>query len=705
MARLPVILQSTRNECGLTCLAMVAAFHGYRSDLATLRRRFGGQDRGMTIEDLTQLAAALDLSVRPLRLSLDELQALQCPAILHWQFDHFVVLESASRSRCVIHDPALGRRVFPVSEVSERFTGIALELSPTPRFSRKDEAQPLAITDFWRGTPGIVGALTHIVAISLAVQVLALAAPFYVQLVVDEVLTRADTDLLRVLAIGFATISVLGVIARYARDWAGIFLTRQLGFIQGTRVMNHLVRLPLDYFHSRHLGDIVSRFESVQPIQAFLTGATVAVVLDGLLALAALVLMFLYSADLAWVVIGASAVYAVLRVLQYQPQRQREHASIASRARLDSFFMETIRGVAGIKVAGQEPSRTRDWQQLISTVQDDAARLARLVLNFDSAGAIITGLEYVFVIYLAARLVIEGALTVGMVYAFLAWRSHFSSAMTSLVGIALQYRMLGLHLQRLNDIVSTPVEAGLEEASTFRLPVRGELGASGLSFQFPRQPPLFSHINLVIRAGGTLAITGPSGCGKSTCMKVLMGLVSPTTGEVTLDGTPLSPAMQQSYRATMAAVTPDDSLLAGSLRDNITFFALHADDERIARAARAACIHEEILRLPMGYDTQVEAVTTSLSAGQVQRLLIARALYRAPRILFMDEGTSHLDAATEDALMDNLSALDMTLVFITHNPKLLGRAHHVLSWHNPGQARLSTTTHPKGERHASINNE
>ena len=469
------------------------------------------------------------MSARPLRVDIDELKRLACPAILHWDFDHFVVLKRVGARHATVHNPAVGERRYPLHEFSRHFTGVALELVPTPAFERSGRAAGLSLATFWRG----VGArpLVQLLVLSTLIQLFALATPSYMQLVVDDVLVKQDVDVLGILALGFLMLALINVATKTVRAFASLHLANQLSYSIGVRLFSHLIRLPLDYFQRRHIGDIVSRFGSLKPIQAFIGGGVVAVVIDGGMAATTLVLLFVYSPLLAGIALAAFVLYAALRLLLFQPLRRRSHEGIAADARLDSHFLETIRALQGIKLFGKEAERERAWQDLFVATVNAGTRVGRLNLGYEGVNGALLGIENVLLVFVGAREVLSGALTIGMLYAFIAYRTHFASAMNSLIAQIVQFLMLRLHLERIADIALTEPERGATVASTFVAPVRGALSLERLCFAYPGDTgAVLENLELRIDPGQHVAIVGPSGVGKSTLVRLLLGLLAADCG-------------------------------------------------------------------------------------------------------------------------------------------------------------------------------
>ncbi len=675
--RLPLVLQSEAAECGLACLAMVAAYHGHETDIGSLRARHGMSLRGATLQQVMAAASDLRMVGRPLRLELDEVQNLRLPCILHWDLDHFVVVKKVSGRRVTLHDPAVGVRRVDMRELGRHFTGVALELRPAEGFERRKRARRLRIADLWSRSQGFKRVLGQVLLLSLAIQFFVLAAPFYMQLVVDEVLVAADAELLSVLASGFALLMLVHVGTWLLRSTVLIYLGSQLSAQMAENIFRHLVQLPLSWFQSRHMGDVVSRFGSFEKITEFLASSVVESVVDGIMVVGTLAVMTWYSPLLTAVVCLITALYVAAKLALFPRMRRLAEESITAAARNESNFMETVRSIQSIKLYGKELQRQVLWGNGYVGTLNARVREGRFRLGYESLNRLLFGGERVLIVYLAALEVMGGTLSVGMLFAFMAYREQFVGKGASLVDRLVQFKLLGLHLERLADIVHTPVE----EARAFELPrrLRGHLRLENVVFGYSADtPPLFDGLSLEIRPGESVAVAGASGCGKSSLMKLMLGFLVPTSGKVRVDGIELAKMGSRAFRARVGAVLQDDPLLSGSIADNIAFFDLDAAPPRIEEAARLAGIHEEILAMPMGYGSLIGDMGSALSGGQKQRILLARALYRRPDILFLDEATAHLDPETEKRVNDNIRRMRLTRVVIAHRQETLLSADRVL---------------------------
>lgn len=672
-----IIYQSEAAECGLACLAMVAGAYGYKTDMASLRQRYPLSLKGATLQHLMQLADQLGLAGRALRLEPEELSQLKLPCILHWQMSHFVVLVKVKGQRIQILDPAFGKRDLTAADVDQCFTGIALELSPTAGFEPADQRQKLTIRQFWSSASGLWPALGRILLMSVVLQFFLLVAPYYMQLVIDEVLVSRDLDLLYVLAFGFGFLLLLQILTNILRSWLVLHLGSVLNLQLATNLFRHLLHLPLSFFEKRHMGDIVSRFGSLQQLRELLTNSLIEALIDGLMALAVLVLLFVYQPVLAAVVLAAVLLYALLRFIFYAPLKQCTEQSIVAQAKEQSSFMESIRAIQSLQLFSKQSQRLSLWQNQYSAAVDQQFRLGRWQVSLQAVHQLLFGLEHIIVIYLAALAVLDNAFSVGMLFAFASYKSQFTQRAAAFIDHWVEFRMLELHLQRLADIALAETEKSGETQPY--LPLQGHIELRDLSFRQTVQDPwLFQRLNFTLSPGESVAIVGPSGVGKTSLLKVILGFSTVQQGKVLVDGMDISSFGVQHFRSQIAAVMQNDQLLSGSIMDNICFFSPKPDIEQAMQCAELAAIHQDIAAMPMGYNTLIGDMGSALSGGQKQRLLIARALYHKPRVLVLDEATSHLDVMLEARVNQAIRQLQIGRIIVAHRPDTILTADRIL---------------------------
>jgi ATP-binding cassette, subfamily B, bacterial CvaB/MchF/RaxB len=680
--RMPLLRQTEAAECGLASLAMVAAAYGLEYDLATLRAKFPISIKGMTATAILEVAAGLGLGGRGVRCEPADLKDLKLPAILHWDLNHFVVLKKARGGGVTLHDPALGLRKLTLAEVGKHFTGIAIELAPTPTFQPKRQRNPVKLESLVKFTPVITGGLVKALILSLVIEVLVLAGPFYSQLVIDSAILKGDRQLLFVLAVGFGLAAVFEVVSGAIRNLVFQMVGNALSFDMRAALFHHLMRLPLDWFQKRHVGDIQSRFQSAERIQQLITSGAIAVLLDGVLGIATAILMFVYAPNLALLVFGAVAAFTAFRFLTLDLQRRTAADQIINDAKEESRFLESVRAIQTLKIMGAEGRREEVWRNLASDTLNSGIRAGNLQIGFDGVNQIIMrGLDVVLV-FVAASMVLDGEMTIGVMMAFMAYKGMFANRAIAFVNQVIALRLMDLQLERIADIALSPREEGIDApARTAPGDARRLEGAVELRNVVHRyavgEPDILSGASMRIAPGSFIAIAGPSGAGKSTLVKVMLGLLKPAYGEVLYDGRPIAHWGLRWVRGQLGVVMQDDALLAGSIAENVAGFDDALDMERVREACGLAQIHGEIERMPMGYHTLVGDLGGALSGGQKARVMIARALYRRPSILVMDEGTAHLDVASEVALNSALSTLSITRIVVAHRPQTLAAAEQV----------------------------
>ena len=477
--------------------------------------------------------------------------------------------------------------------MANHFTGVALELSPAMGFERRDERSRLSLSTFLRQARGARHALLQLLALSLALEILVIAGPFYLQVTVDEVIARGDVDLLLVLALGFALVGTLTVTVTWLRSLIVIIIENTLHFAFGAQLFHHLIRLPLSFFEKRHIGDVLSRFTSIEPVRNVISEGLILALIDGTMAALTLAMMFAYSTQLALIVLACFGIYCLIRLCLFRMLRDLSEAAIQTKAKETSTFVESLRSMQSVKLFNRESERENQWLNRFAESVNADAHLQRVNTGFEVVGDIIFAAENILIIYLAARLALANVFTIGMVFAFIVYKQQFASKASFLIEKLLDFGIVRLHLERLSDIALTPLEPGQEVFLPAR-PICGSLEVRNLSFRYSEAEPfILQDVNFAVDAGQPVTITGPSGCGKTTLIKILVGLLPPTSGEVLVDGLPLETLGVRSYREQVAAVMQDDQLLSGSIADNICFFAPSLDQEEMRECARMAGIHDE----------------------------------------------------------------------------------------------------------------
>jgi ATP-binding cassette subfamily B protein RaxB len=680
--RTPLVLQTEVAECGLACLAMIAGRYGHRVDLPSLRQRHSLSLRGTTLHDLVRIASTLRLATRAVRAELPHLRRLRLPCILHWDHNHFVVLIRVSRRGMVIHDPAVGRRSVPVQEVDKRFTGIVLEAWPTEAFEKKTERARVRPWDLLRRTHGFAAAATQVLVMSLVLEAIGIAIPIGFQLVLDDVVISNDRDLLTLIALGVGLVIAFRALIDFVRSWAIMVAGASLTLQWKMSLFRHLLLLPLSFFERRHAGDLASRFMSIDRIQQTLSTASISPIVDGAMAFVLVGMMWLYDPLLALLALATTAIYAGARGFAYRLYRRANEEAVVYAASENSHFLESLRGMASIKALAIGDRRQGIWNNYLMDRVGAELRVAKIDVMFSIASTLLFGLDRIVIIFFGARAVLGGMLSVGMLVAFLAFKDQFSQRIGRLLDTAVRLGTLSVHGERIADIALAEPEQGDMSGIAGSMAVispKAGLSARGVSFRYSdHEARVITDFDLDVAPGECVAIAGPSGAGKTTLLKILAGLLRPTAGTVLIDDVPLEAIGLDAYRAQIGCVLQDDRLFAGSIAENIASFSPSRDADRIQQVARFAAVHEEIMRMPMGYETLVGDMGSSLSGGQMQRVVLARALYRAPRMLLLDEATSHLDEENERAINDAVRRLPISRVIVAHRRSTLEMADRIV---------------------------
>lgn len=676
--RIRPIRQSEVTECGLACLGMIANHWGHDLDLASLRRRFGTSTRGMTLRQVMQTADSLGMAPRPLKQPLEALDKLALPAILHWDLNHYVVIERFVKGRAYVVDPAGSTSWHDHASLSRHYTGVALEMRPAAGFKPQSERANLRLSNLWSKSTGAGKAISQILLLSFAMQAYALASPYFLQIAVDQVLPTSDGDLLVVLAMGFLLFGLFAAGATLLRSFTLLAAGTALSFGITANVARRMMRLPTAWFEKRSVGDVLSRFQSVLPVQQLLVERAPAALIDGILAMLTLGLMLLYSPLLSLIPIAGAICYAGLQYGTLGAERRAENDRIIASGKEQGVMIESLRGMTSLRIAGRETMRQATWQNRLS--ESLGARYAHeRIKAIQMTGATLLGTtEIVALTWGAVAMVMKGGFSLGMTFAFIAYRLQFSTAIHSLVDATRDYGMVKLHLDRIGEIALTSEDPGYFESEVRRDEFRGELELRDIVHAYgPHDPVVLDGVSFRIMPGEHVAITGSSGGGKSTLVKIMLGLVDPQHGHVLVDGMPLAAYGRRAYREHVGAVLQDDVLFAGTIADNVAGFD-EVDMDHMRDVLNAASVLEEIDRLPMKHLTMVGDMGSTLSGGQRQRILLARALYRRPRLLIMDEGTAHLDVDHERSVNQRIAAMGITRVVIAHRKETIDAADRII---------------------------
>lgn len=676
-ARIRSVPQSETSECALACLAMVADAWGLNCDLMVLRQRLSATPRGVNLRMLVDFAAALGLAARPVRIGLLRVGELRLPAILHWNMDHFVVLEKVSKDGVTIVDPARGRLRVSWDEASPSFTGVAVELTPTDRFEGGTLRLSRRFRRAWWSDPALRATALGAVWLTMLLQLAIVALPFAYQRLIDAGKGLLESPALMPIVAGIGMMITVQVGSSWLR---GVMISR-VGALFVHRVTTHIVArifsLPIAFFHRQMLGDVMARIRSVDEIRRFVTDQAIPVAIDAVVVVATAGLMVRFSPALSLITIGGLGIDATVRLISRRRQRDLATELLEAESRELSRLLESMRAIQAIKLAGREAQRFAVWENDLVQMLNAQARVGRQQLSIVTVSQMVSSLEWAAI--LAVGILDIGGVTVstGVLFGFLAYRGMIRERFANFLDSAWSLEAVGVHLRRLDDLMLAEAEPEGGRAAP-EADGSGGIRLESVSFRYSAvDPVVIDDVSLDIPAGSSVAFVGPSGGGKSTLVRLILGIERPTSGNILMDGVLQTDIDYRAWRECFGVVMQDDTLLAGSIAENIAFFDATVDMDAVRDAARSAAVHDEIDAMPMEYGTLVGDMGAQLSGGQRQRVLIARALYRKAPVLVFDEGTANLDAESEGRIAAVLSALSPTRILVAHRSQLIEMANIV----------------------------
>jgi ATP-binding cassette, subfamily B, bacterial CvaB/MchF/RaxB len=670
--RITPIFQGSYAECGLVCVAMILQYFGNRADLAELRTRWNAGLRGLSVRQIIDILDSYHVAARPLRVELSDLAQLNTPSILHWNFDHFVILECADSRFIYIVDPAIGRRRLTLQAASKHFTGIALEMQDIGSFhASRAPDRPTSFRDLLPSRGVLARSVIPVLILTLGVNGLALLLPFFLKLSFETIVPRHDLSKLTAALTAFLAVVVLHYVIQILRGTGLCHFRRTLSSHVSTKIFDSVVWSKMSFFEVRNPSTIVNQYGSVNNITAVISEQFVSKSVDILAVLIGTMLIALFSPLLALILIASVGGYFLIHRLMSGELRSRMTEMIQSESNEHAYFVETVNCMTAIRLASKESSRGVAWRNIREEVEGDYSSYGRYRNYLSSTQEMIMNMTWLTVVYLSVRQHLAGVLTLGVVTAIVSWVNFVISRSRDIAQSMLEFELLQTHVARLDDIVRSPK---LAERSPV-LCVKSHLGTIGMNnvwFRYSEGGPwILKCCSFHLQRSGFTGVIGPSGSGKTTFLKLFVGLLEPTQGKIiagdSLEGTEATDAICRHS----AVVMQNDSLLMGSIGENISFFDVEPDLDLVRNCASISCIHEFIDSLPMKYDSIVGRCGQGFSAGQIQRLLLARALYRQPSILFLDEFSSNMDEDLERTLLTNLKRLDITILSIAHRRQVI----------------------------------
>lgn len=690
-ARFPVVLQTEATECGLACVAMLANFHGHHVTLRDLRLRFPVSLKGIALGSLLRVCKHNGLAARPVRTGLAGLRQMRLPCMLHWNFNHFVVLRRMTADGALIVDPAQGERLVPMDNLSQAFTGVAIEVTPNPEFLATPKQRNVPLTQLMGQLRRRKRAVAAVLLLALAVEFFTALAPYYIQLVIDTAIGANDTNIFALLIAGFGLVYLLRNAISAVRGWFLMYLGTSLNVQWKDNILDHLLSLPLDYFEKRHVGDVTSRFAGIDAIQRMLTTSFIESLLDGAFSSVVIIVLIMYQPVLGGIVLASTVLYLLIRVFMNAALLNASRNEIIHSAKQNSYLLETLRGIRQVKLYGQQRDRRLTWMALFVKQVNAKVSAQKIDIGFKFAKTMIFDIQHLIVIWYGALLVLDQRYTVGALVAFIGYKLLFEARVTTLIDNLFIIQNIQLQADRLGDIVLSPPEHAGAALPLEADGVPASLECQDVFFQYSLfERNVIDGLNLRVEAGESVALVGPSGCGKSTVFNVILGICQGARGRILIGGEDTHVLGVENVRSVLGTVLQDDILFGGSIFENIAGFSANADATWVETCARLANIADEINAMPMGYYTLVGDMGTVLSGGQKQRILLARALFKRPSILLLDEATSHLDVSNERAVNRAIQALNITRLIIAHRPETVLSADRILLM-DSGRIRATLT--------------
>jgi len=675
--RIPLVRQLSATDCGAAALAMALGYHGKQVPLAEVRQALGVGRNGTSAAALLRAGRLYGLRGRGVRAEISDLAALPAGSILFWEFSHYVVLEGAAGNTVNIVDPAGGRRKVPLEKFRRAFTGVALIFEPSQEFT-PEKAKPERAWGLIKQVFERKGLLARILSISAIIQILSAAMPLLTGVLIDRVVPRRDYSLLLILAAAYLVFQIFYTLAGFIRAHLLLYLQTHVEASFTLRFLDHLIELPYSFFQQRTAGDLMMRLGSNSSIKEILTSTTLSTLMDGFMVSLYLVLLMLVNVPLTLLVIAIAAMRTLLVVLMRHKQRELLAENLENTARSQTYQVEMLSGMETLKAMGLEHRAAENWSNLFVDGLNISVQRGKLDAIFNALQTGLMTASTLAVMFYGTYLVLQGTFTLGTMMAFSALAASFFGPLTNLISAGVQFQMLESYLERINDVINTAPEQ-IPGTVAFAGQLGGGIALENVSFRYAKSDPLIlEDICANVRPGTRVALAGRTGSGKSTLARLMAGLYEPSSGRILFDGRDLKTLDLRSVRNQLGIVTQDTQLFGGTVRQNIALADPQMGLDRVIQAAKLACIHDDIIAMPMGYETILADRGLSLSGGQRQRLSLARALACRPAILVLDEATSHLDAVTEKLVNENLASLSCTRVVIAHRLSTIRDADLIL---------------------------
>src|SRR5947209_3019726 len=677
--RVPQVSQVSMVECGLACLAMVLTYYGRKTSISELRMHYGVGRDGLSALGIVRAARHYGMRVRAISLRQNDFRFVKLPAIVHWEFNHFLIVERWSRKRIDVVDPARGRYRLTHDEFDAGFTGVVITLEPGVAFDRHAAPSRRAfrtyVQQYIQQAPAT---FLQLLGASLLLLVIGLALPLLTKVVVDQILPFGMDNVMSVLGIGILALFLSQTVATFLREWLLVYLRARIDIHVMLGFVEHLLTLPYSFFQQRSSGDLLARMSSNTLLRDILSNQLLSTLLDSSLVIFYLVILLWQSLPFGLLTLVIGLLQVLLLLGSNRPIRNLASRELAAQGKSQGYLAEALAGIATLKGSGAEQRAFERWSNLFFDQLNISLRHNYLSTTMTTIMTALRSLAPLALLWVGATQVLNGSITLGTMVALNALAAAFFAPLASLVISGQQLQLVSAHLERISDVMEAEAEQRVQAVQP-PPPLAGHIRLERVSFRYaPEAPEVLHHLDLTIEAGQKVAIVGPSGAGKSTLGKLLLGLYVPTEGTIFYDGIPLQGLNYQEVRRQFGVVLQETTLFSGSILSNITLNNPTMDKEQVAKAAEIAAIDEDIMSMPMGYETFVSEGGSALSGGQRQRLAIARAIAHKPALLLLDEATSHLDVTTEQKVAEHLQTLACTQIIIAHRLSTIRNADLIL---------------------------
>ena len=668
-ARVPVVLQASRAECGVACLAMMLDHRGHSASLHDVRAACPVGRDGISAGAMVRAARHLGMTASGHPATPDVLAQVELPVIAHWEGNHFVVVERFTARRARVVDPQLGRRRLPRTQFDASLGKAVLQVRRGEGFTPNAERSESFGRRYLRSLlalPGTGRLLAQVLLVTVLTQLLVVAMPVATKIVVDDVARLDASSLIPLLGAGIAVAAVAQLVTGLVRSALLVRLQGRLDTHALLGFTAHLLRLPLRYFEHRSTGDIVTRFGTIALLRDLMTSQTLSAVLDAVLVLTYLAILFVVDLTIGLAVLAVIVAVIVLLWSTTGRVRERMALDLSSQSEAQGYLVELLEGIATLKAAAAEDRAMSRITGLLTQWITVTLRRSYLAAVIDAVTTALRFLTPLLVLWLCIQRVAAGTLSAGTMLAVTWLAAAIVTPLASVAANGQRLQLAGAQLHRLGDVLDTPPEPVPDQPSEgFRS--RGQVSLNAVGFRYdPYSPPVLHEITLTVEPGQRIAIVGSTGSGKTTLGMLLLGLYPATSGQVSIDGHPIDSLDPQTLRAQFGVVLQDPFLFSGTIAENIALHDPAMARADIERAARAACLHDEIMAMPGGYATHLSQRGAGLSGGQRQRLALARALAQRPAVLLLDEATSNLDARTERRVHDHLAVEPCSQIIVAH---------------------------------------